>query len=206
MATTASFDILSFDHNSVRIEVTTDSNFTKYRIFLRTGRESDGTGETIRDRITTVSSSTLSFEQNITFPYPDEWYTINVASASDDELSFDWIGAQEFRADEEPYEPRPDDFSWVTAKVSGNNFNLSAYEWNLFTSRINEFRAYQGLSNYSFSTAYSGNDFTAAMYNQARTAISALSGSGSRSPSVFVGGTVYASYLNWIVADLNDTP
>lgn len=96
---------------------------------------------------------------------------------------------------------RPSNFSWTYPKVSGGVFNLTAAEWNSFTARINAFRAYKGLSNYSFTTAVSGNNFTAAMFNEARAAISAM---GISVPAVqYSDNTIYASLLNDIVSALN---
>lgn len=97
---------------------------------------------------------------------------------------------------------RPQNFAWTYPKVSGQEFNLTATEWNAFTSRINVFRAYKGLGSYGFTTAYSGSNFTAAMFNQARNAIAAMNTTGL--PGVRSAGEVlYASYLNNLVSCLN---
>jgi len=109
----------------------------------------------------------------------------------------------------EPPEPaavRPSNFSWTYTKTSGGAFNLTATEWNNLTARINAFRKYKGLSNYSFTTAYKGNDFTAAMYNQARLAIQAISGYGTYIPTVTKGQAVTAYMLNVLVSELNSIP
>ena len=66
---------------------------------------------------------------------------------------------------------RPSNFSWTYAKTSGGNFNLTAAEWNSFTSSINLFRVYKNLGNYTFTSAVSGNNFTATIFNQARKRI-----------------------------------
>lgn len=97
--------------------------------------------------------------------------------------------------------PRPSNFSWTYPKVSGGNFNLTATEWNSFTARINAFRTYKSIGSYSFTSAISGNSFTATMFNQARTAISAMN--SSVPSAVSSGGTVYASGLNSLVSALN---
>lgn len=101
---------------------------------------------------------------------------------------------------------RPSNFSWTYAKVKGEAFNLKATEWNNFTSRINAFRAYKGLSNYSFTYAYKGNDFTAAIYNQARKAIQAISGYGTYIPTVSAGQDITAYMMNVLVSELNSIP
>lgn len=109
----------------------------------------------------------------------------------------------------EPPEPaavRPSNFSWTYTKTSGGAFNLTATEWNNLTARINAFRKYKGLSNYSFTTAYKGNNFTATMYNQARLAIQAISGYGTYIPTVTKGQVVTAYMLNVLVSELNSIP
>ena len=98
---------------------------------------------------------------------------------------------------------RPDDFAWTNSKVKGGAFNLTASEWNSFTSRINDFRAYKKLSSYSFDTAHKGNEFTAKMYNQARLAIQGISGYGTYIPTVSSGYEVSADALNILVSELN---
>lgn len=70
---------------------------------------------------------------------------------------------------------RPSDWSWTYAKVSGSTLTLSASEWNGFCNRINLFRQYKSLSNYSFTTVVSGQDITATIINQATSAISLMS-------------------------------
>ncbi len=101
---------------------------------------------------------------------------------------------------------RPSNFSWTYIKTQGGSFNLTATEWNNLTARINAFREYRGLSNYSFTRAYSGNDFTAAMYNQAVNAIKGISGYGSYLSTVSSGDTVTAAGLNLLRDELNAIP
>ncbi|MDO4562217.1 MAG: hypothetical protein Q4C12_00125 [Clostridia bacterium] len=105
-----------------------------------------------------------------------------------------------------PEKVRPSDFYWTYSKISGNSFNLTASEWNSFTSRINEFREYCGLSAYSFTTAYTGNDFTASIYRQARTAIQAIDGYGTYIPYVSSGDDITADMMNVLVSELNAIP
>jgi hypothetical protein len=79
---------------------------------------------------------------------------------------------------------RPTNWAWTTSFVSGGSMTyysakkytvLPASEWNNFTTRINDFRSYKGLSNYSFTTVSAGTTFTATIYNQARNAINDMS-------------------------------
>ena len=106
----------------------------------------------------------------------------------------------------EPAAVRPSNFSWTYTKTSGGAFNLTATEWNNFTARVNAFRKYKGLSNYSFTYAYKGDDFTAAMYNQARIAIQGVSGYGTYIPTVTKGQIITAYMLNVLVSELNSIP
>lgn len=101
---------------------------------------------------------------------------------------------------------RPNNFSWTYAKTQGGDFNLTAGEWNSYTARINEFRDYRGLSPYSFTTAYTGNPFTAGMYNQARSAIQSISGFGGYIPQVSSGQDITAYMMNILVSELNAIP
>ncbi len=103
-------------------------------------------------------------------------------------------------------ETRPDYFSWTYSKKSGKTFKLTAKEWNALTANINEVRAYRGYSQYSFTKAYSGDDFTAKMYNQARKAIQGISGYGTYIPTVYAGDEVTAYALNQLVSELNAIP
>jgi hypothetical protein len=99
---------------------------------------------------------------------------------------------------------RPNNFHWTTPKHSGDPATtLTAAEWNTFINRINEFRVYKGLVSYNFTNAYSGNYFTAAMFNQARNAIADMN--LTNLPGVKNRGDfVYASQLNALVSCLNE--
>ena len=98
---------------------------------------------------------------------------------------------------------RPGNYSWPFSKSAGGDFYLGAFEWNAFFARINEFRAYKNLGAYTYTTAYSGLDFYAYIFNQAVYAISAMSPTYSPPSIVSSGNTVYASQLNQLVTSLN---
>lgn len=98
---------------------------------------------------------------------------------------------------------RPANFSWTNAKTSGENFNLLAIEWNALAERINTFRSYKGLAGYSFTTALTGNNYEAYYFNQATTAIGAMSPPTAAPSSVSSGQTIYDSQLNGLVNSLN---
>ena len=100
---------------------------------------------------------------------------------------------------------RPDNWAWSYSISSGapvyrtvisNNIIYAdimlATEWNNFTQRINDFRAYKGLANYNFTTVSVGTQCTAGIINQAVTAINAMGfsiatvGTGSIPAAVFI--------------------
>ena len=91
-------------------------------------------------------------------------------------------------------------FSWDAPKVSTQDFNLSADEWNKFTDMLATYRLINNLSVQEFTIAKSGNDFSAEMFNQAINGFSGLSYSGTIPTLKNTGDDIYASYLN----DLRD--
>lgn len=82
---------------------------------------------------------------------------------------------------------RPNNWEWSTSistsayiPFSDNAFHpVTASEWNNFTARINEFRKYKGLSEYTFTTVAKGDTFTAKIYNEAVYAIQGIDGYGT---------------------------
>jgi len=99
---------------------------------------------------------------------------------------------------------RPTNWAWTNTFTSGQPLNITATEWNNFCARINSFRAYKGIANYSFTTVTSGGAMTAAQANQARTAIQGIGGgAGGLIPSVATGGNINASYFITLRNELN---
>jgi hypothetical protein len=76
--------------------------------------------------------------------------------------------------------PLPSPWAWTTGcdsdgyKLQFDKFEMDASEWNAFTDKINEFRAYKDLPEYSFYTVSSDEIFWDWIYNQAVSAISDL--------------------------------
>ena len=101
---------------------------------------------------------------------------------------------------------RPPYFSWTYQKVSGGYFNLTAAEWNAFTANINAVRQYKGLPTYWFTTAYTGQLFTAIHYNEVVYAIQGISGYGYWITTHNQGDVIMASYLNTAVSEINAVP
>lgn len=108
---------------------------------------------------------------------------------------------------------RPSLFYWTYNKTSGGNFNLTADEWNSFMNNINLVRSYKGLFTVGYTTAYTGNTFTAAMYNQAYPAVTqyelyiAMTSQGqsyvNAISEVNAGDTITANHLNYLQLALN---
>ena len=96
---------------------------------------------------------------------------------------------------------RPGNWEWHQQKVAGAKLNLTAAEWNSFCIKINQFRQYKSLGNYSFTTVSSGTRITASLMNQARTALSAIT---TAPPSVNTGDIIRASYFNTLRDNMNN--
>ncbi|AXY83124.1 hypothetical protein vBBak6_044 [Bacillus phage v_B-Bak6] len=104
-----------------------------------------------------------------------------------------------------PKNARPVNFSWNVSWVTGQPFSLKASQWNKFTQTVNDFKVYKNQALVSFPTVVTGGILTAAMYNQARTAISEMGGTGLP-PAVSKGDRVTPYTLNQIVNALNSIP
>ena len=179
---------------SIKVALSNYSDFRyfKYAIQLLDGTTVGGSGS----YITSASYTFTGLSPNTTYNVFCN-YSNNSSSAVDTALGITVTTAKT---------SRPSNFEWTNAKVTGQAFNLTAAEWNSFTARINAFRAYKGLSNYSFTTAYTGNPFTAAMYTQAQNAIRGISGYGTYIPDAVKGGAITAYHLNQIRDELNIIP
>lgn len=123
-------------------------------------------------------------------------YAVNVR------LNGTWLTAKTFTTPPEA-PPRPGNWYWTSTVSSGSPISISAIEWNSFCARINAFRSYRGLSNYSFTTVYSGTAISAVIVNQARTAINSISGHGTLPSAAVQGGAVTASFFNGLRDALN---
>lgn len=134
----------------------------------------------------------------------DAWYYMRV-TVYDNETPYPNTTVREVRIQYKT--GRPSEWSWHTNKVRGNPISLTATEWNSFCVKINQFRVYKSLSNYSFSTAYSGSPITASIVNEARSAILAMSPPTSVPTSATAGVTeITASHFNTLSSSLNSIP
>lgn len=99
---------------------------------------------------------------------------------------------------------RPDDWDWYSDIQVGRAIQLSAYEWNAFCNRINDFRAYVGLPEYgAFVRAYSGDAISANICKHAVWAISAMNPSVSVPNTPASGDTITALFFNRLRDALN---
>lgn len=179
---------ISNTNTSVTFNVSGLSSGDKVRFYVRYEPDSGGS---IVDQTLTASGSTMSRTFSVS---AGRSYAVNVSVNSGG-----WIGAKYFSTGSD----RPSNWSWSSTISKGNKMRITATDWNNFCSRINAFRAYKGLSNYSFTAAVSGRSMTAAQGNQARSAINEISGHGSLPSSAVRGSTVTASFFNGLKDALN---
>jgi hypothetical protein len=79
---------------------------------------------------------------------------------------------------------RPTNWAWTTTITAGTDvpsvsgktiYIMPATEWNAFTDRINDFREYINLADYTFTSVSTDTEFTKTIINQALTAIRDMS-------------------------------
>lgn len=110
---------------------------------------------------------------------------------------------------------KPTKFSWTTAKVQGNEFKLTAAEWNALLDKINEMRTYQAtktgksISTWSFYTVTSGTTFYAKYYNDVLESMDNVRitlglGSIANDYEVSSGDPITAACLNQLVTMVNE--
>ena len=101
---------------------------------------------------------------------------------------------------------RPINFSWDTPKISGDpTTNLLASEWTNLQNKVNEFRQYKSLSNYSFTNVISGGIFYASIFNEVRNNIYPMNSIGLPSTKVGISDVVDPNDADYILAsDLNN--
>ena len=118
-----------------------------------------------------------------------------------------WIGGSAITAGKKfttlAENARPSDWAWTSTIASGKPIRITAVEWNNFCARINEFRTYRGLTTYSFTTVSKGTTISATIVNQARTAISGITGHGSLPTVASKGSEMTASFFNMLKDALN---
>lgn len=99
---------------------------------------------------------------------------------------------------------RPDDWDWYSDIQSGLAIRLSAYEWNAFCNRINDFREYTGLPAYgAFVRADPGDAISANICKHAVWAIQAMNPPTSAPETPTAGDTITAEFFNRLKSSLN---
>lgn len=101
---------------------------------------------------------------------------------------------------------RPDDWSWWSTIKTGSPIAITAKEWNAFCTRIDEFREYDELSPYPFTSVSKGTLISAEIVNEARSAIGSISGHGTLPSKVSSGDAITASFFNALKTALNSIP
>jgi len=112
----------------------------------------------------------------------------------------------------DPDPTRPNNFTGFDWMFTGNPMPTylgspspcSASLWNQFTARINSFRAYKSLSQYTFTPATQGANSLALQQQQARAAISNMSPPTSLPVVAVAGGPV--RILKGLATSLNSIP
>lgn len=100
---------------------------------------------------------------------------------------------------------RPANFSWTGGpKVQNQPVSVTASDWTNLCTRINEFRVYKSLTNYTFTTVTANvTTITAAIVNQAITAISQMFPPTAPPTARTTSDVVTASFFNDLVSSLN---
>lgn len=191
----ASINVSSYGQTSATFLISGLTVGNQVRIFVR---EADGDQTTMLDTIRTATGSTMT--QPVSGLSPGTEYAYNIAYPWT-ENNNPWGTTKYFTTREAS--TRPSDWAWTSTIASGKPVQIKATEWNNFCSRINMFRSYKGMSSYSFTKATSGAEISAAIVNEARTAISAISGHGTLPSAAVSGGKMYASFFTGLASALN---
>jgi hypothetical protein len=112
-----------------------------------------------------IKATTTSLSASLTFDTADAVDVMVIAMDSSGRMSMPTIV---------PVGVKPDAWMWYPQIYAGATIAIAAAHWNAFTSRINEWRAYKGLSSYSFTQVSSGQAISATIVNQARSAIQGI--------------------------------
>ncbi len=112
-----------------------------------------------------------------------------------------WVNASPYPVNVVAVNTRPSNFAWTTTISQGGNiystdfvnktlYILTSVEWNAFITKINAFRVYKGLGNYSFTAVSSGTLITKEIINQTITAINDIPSKTINPPATLVTGDI----------------
>lgn len=178
---------LSVDKKVVTINVTGLSSGDSVRIYMR---YADDPSASILDQSYTATGSTMS--KSYTLSTGEYAANVQVNSAG-------WLGGIWFTIGED----RPQNWTWTGIYQGAPISNLTYTQWNGFCNRINAFRKYKSIYEYSFTTVASGTKITAAIVNEAWYAINGISGHGTLPSLVSVGDKITASFFTQLATALN---
>lgn len=187
---------------TITFHVTAVEGADRYRLFWRPSDTTTAESYTI--------DTTSSFAYTATGLTPATEYTVNVIyfNTSVSESEYTAMGAKTIETDYNIVY-RPSDWSWTSNIASEQPISITATEWNNFRSRINEFRDYLGLSQWSFTDVSKGDDITAATCNgaiRALAAIASATGIDTLPNLVSKGDEIYASFFIDLQNFLNAVP
>ena len=141
----------------------------------------------------TTTNSSWSFN----VPSRGVSYTFKLASVNSDGVSSSWITVPNIYV--------PVNFSGSLYKTASNgNYVVDTAKWVSFATRVNEFRSYKGLSQYSYSyltNAQNGNNFMATYFNEMINSMSGLGLTGLYTKTS--GDNILKSYFDNMVSKLN---
>lgn len=190
MATLTITDITS---TTIWIKITGVSSGDTIRVFVRLADVPSDITYNKED----LEATSSTFKLKIDGLEPDTNYKINFKVNGGN-----WLGSQDFTTKSEAQ--RPWNWAWWSTIKQGGKIGLSAGEWNEFTNRINEFRLYQGLSEYDFTHVSRGDPISASVVNEAYYAIRSISGHGSLPSAARSGNPITASFFIDLQYALND--
>ena len=202
----AEFSILKIADTTVTISITGLASGDEVRIFIRLADDPDNT--TVDEKYTTPSTTMMKILTGLE-PGTDYLVNVGIVVNVDGTNVTEWIGAQSFATANETTEPdpdRPEDWEWYSTIEQGAEINISAEEWNDFCSQVNAFRVYQGLAEYDFTIVESGDEISADIVNEARTAMGPLPFEESRPSAVSAGDDITAAFFVELAACLNSVP
>lgn len=173
--------------NSFRLSWDSTINATTYQVSIK-----------LRDSATwstTYSMSQTSY--NFTDLTVATYYTVRVRGYYDS-IYGEWSDEMIVRTQDNV----PTPLSW-RVRTSGSAFDLTAKEWNDLTSKINAWRTHRGLVNRTLTAAVTGNNLTAAMFNQVATELRAVSTPISPPADVGIGDAVTAPRINGLCSSID---
>lgn len=166
----ATINAVDTGEDFIEIEVTFSGSYSRIKFYLDGNYEGDDTSPSSPEYFTYSGLD------------PDTSYlcTAQFLDSSGQEVS---SISDSFTTDP-PVNPRPDYWEWSNSVLDNiyNNqeFNISASEWNSFLDNIKDVYNYKGwsLSSYPLTDVYSGEDFLADYFNEAKDAIGSKNATG----------------------------